>query len=498
MSDPKLSNELIERIRERLKDDWRRTGDGDWPRTPKERRRKQEAPTIVAGLMGAMLESAFSADPKSLEPLKTIEPSTVQAVAKVEKSLGFALPDDLKQLYVDVGDGGFGPFNGIRRLGNWAKDYRKLRAELLAERGHEWPEAMLPIVYLNGKRMCLDRHSGAVVFWTKPPKKASERKWLASFVPQSASLAEWLERWVDTPTWCEGGPDGGWAPPEEEIERREGVEKEKEARRAAEQERALTFTMGDIPPLDQALLNRVFERAMDPDNRTHLASADRHPGGLMSGLLRPFGLKMVASSGPGMAMMWRGSSGKLGAPASERDFAEAEKQFGFALPEPLRQLYAIADGGFGPGGAGLLPLARVVKEYREKISRPEGPMDEPWPAKLLPLGGEDGALSCLDLETGKIVDYDVERMNHEGPVQWRRSFAPEAASLSEWFESWLGSSTAQEDLEQEMRKAKARWARDAIRDFEAMSEEQRAGHGLSGPDWRDEVRRRAGVPPRDQ
>ena len=144
-------------------------------------------------------------------------------------------------------------------------------------------------------------------------------------------------------------------------------------------------------------------------------------------------------------------------------------------------------------GCGRWPS--VVRDYREKTSRPEGPVGEPWPAKLLPLCDSDPALSCLDLESGKIVDYDVQRMDHEGPGQWRRSFAPEADSLAAWLETWLAAPDALSQFQQEERKAKARWARDAIRDFEAMSEEERAGHGLVGPDWRDEVRRRVGLPP---
>ena len=492
----RLSEGLVARINARIADVWRRTGEGDYARTPKDRRRKSSSDhPILQALVEATLERDIE---KYADPVKPVEPIDGKAVAKVEKSLGFAIPPALRQLVMDVGDGNFGPFNGIRRLSNWAKDYLKLRADLPAERGREWPEGLLPIVYLNGKRVCLDRTSGAVVLWTKPPKKASEKKWLASFVPQSNSLEEWLERWVDTPTWAEGGPDGGWAPPDEEIERREAVEKDKEARRVAEEKRAHSFAIGDHPPLDGALLDRVRERAMDPDQRTAMARADRQPGGLASALLAPVGLKMVGIGGPGMVMMRRGSSGKLGASATERDFAAVEEKLGFALPEPLRQLYAIADGGFGPGGAGLLPLANLAREYGEKLSRPEGPVGEPWPAKLLPLTDEEGALDCLDLESGRIVNYDVQRMDHEGPGQWRRSFKPEAPSLSAWLESWLGSSDALSDMERETRKAKARWARDAIRDFEAMSDEARAGHGLDGADWRDEVRRRFGVPLRGE
>jgi hypothetical protein len=80
-----------------------------------------------------------------LEPLKPIEPLLEKDVAKVEKALGFRLPTQLRQLYLEIGDGGFGPWFGIRRLSNWAKDYAKLRADVPAERGREWPEALLPM-----------------------------------------------------------------------------------------------------------------------------------------------------------------------------------------------------------------------------------------------------------------------------------------------------------------------------------------------------------------
>ncbi|MEO8176616.1 MAG: SMI1/KNR4 family protein [Sphingomicrobium sp.] len=492
----RLSDALVARIKARLGDEWRLTGEGDYLRTPKDRRRKSDS---ASPMLEALLEATVLRDAASFAaPVKLVGAVDEKAVAKVEKALGFAIPPALRQLSLQVGDGNFGPFNGIRRLANWAKDYAKLRAELPAERGREWPAKLLPIVYLNGKRICLDRATGAVVLWTKPPKKASEKKWLASFVPQSASLEEWLERWVDTPTFAEGGPDGGWTPPDSELERRAGVEQEKDARRAAEAERAASFTLGDIAPLDPALIERVRSRAIDPDQRTPMARADRQPGGLLSALVAPIGLKVVATGlGPGSMMMRRGTSGKLGQPATEPVLAAAEQQLGFALPAPLRQLYAIADGGFGPTDAGLWPLATVVRDYRAKVGSPQGPLGEPWPAKLLPLCDADPALSCLDLETGKVVEHDVQRMDHEGPGQWRRSFAPEADSLADWLEAWLGAPDALSQIEQEQRKARARMARDTIRTFEAMSDDERAGHGLDGPDWRDEVRRRIGLPPRD-
>jgi hypothetical protein len=226
-----MDEALVGRIGARLGDEARRTGDGDYLRLPKEIRDRDRPRHLLYGpVWNAMHQQALA----DLQPLKPVEPLSEAAVAKVEKGLGFRLPEELRQLHLELGDGGFGPFNGVRRLSNWAKDYSKLRAQLPAERGRAWPEALLPIVYRNGKRICVDRTTGAVLLWAKPPKSCSEKKWLASFVPQSPSLGGWLERWVDTPTEAEGGPEGGWAPPGEEVERRESVEREKEEQRAAE------------------------------------------------------------------------------------------------------------------------------------------------------------------------------------------------------------------------------------------------------------------------
>lgn len=123
-------------------------------------------------------------------------------------------------------------------------------------------------------------------------------------------------------------------------------------------------------------------------------------------------------------------------------------------------------------------------------------MGEPWPAKYLPIVDEQGALLCLDLESGKVIDYDNQRMDHEGPGQWRKSFKAEAASLAALFEQWLGSSDTLSDMQREMRAVQERMAEETIAKFEGASEAYRASHGYDGPDWRNEVRRRCGVPPR--
>jgi hypothetical protein len=538
-----LPQDLVERIRARLKDDWRRTGEGDWQRTPPERRRKQDNPTLVGSMLQSLFDSAVASKTPA-EPLKPIEPMSDKAVAKIEKSLGFTLPPALRQLYLEVGDGNFGPYFGIRRLSNWAKDYLKLMQDLEQERGHPWPAKLLPLVYLNGRRVCLDRQSGAVVLWARPPKRCSAKKWEGSFIPQSPSLAEWLERWVDTPTWCEGGPEGGWQPPEQELERRAAAVREKEERQAAAAQKASRIEFCDYPSLPDDLLDRVVQRAADPDRRTFTAAVgarsepldlnammrgiednpsidaglkDQLGGmarrvGFMSKVMGLAGLR-VADVGPGFVMGFGTDGGRLGRPASAEAFAKAEQALGFAVPAPLRQLYELADGGFGPGDGGLWPLGKTVKAYQKYIAKPQGPNDEPWPARLLPIAEEDPAVYCFDLSRGSVVVHDVQEMDHLGRGQWERSFQQAAPSLAEWLEAWLGSPTLDEQTAQIMSEIHAQQAArgpspvtgfpmqmdDPTQQAEgeiaflAHSPSLRTDFGLPETGWENEIRRRHGL-----
>ena len=525
---------LIARIRERLTCDWRRTGEGAYDRMPKGVRKSLPS----SGLAESMFGMVFGAyEPPDPGPIKPIEPMTPKAVEKVEKSIGVELPSQLRQLYLEIGDGNFGPYNGVRRLSNWAKDYSKLRADMLAERGREWPAPLLPIVYLNGKRICVDANTGEVILWTRPPKKTSEKKWLASFVPQSPSVEAWLERWVDTPTSLEGGPDGGWSPPEEELERRAGVERDKEAKREADLEKARTMVMRDFAPLDGELLDRVRARAMDPQRRTYWAgvaekstpfglpemedelvrNAQHIPGHALAGLagiMKGLGkiaplvglpqMNVIMDDGPsgGMMMMKAGAGGKLGAPATEPALAHADSRLGITLPEPLRQLYRIADGGFGPGN-GLLSLAKMISLHGKLTSKPQGPSGEPWPAKLLPIWEVDEEIGALDLESGGITTYDPSRMQDIHGGYWRRSFAKEHGSVAEMLEGWLASTTY---ADKQARRAERRrqqgqdaaqggddiYVRRALDFYGSISPEQRRAHGLPDVGWEDVVRRRHG------
>jgi len=144
-------------------------------------------------------------------------------------------------------------------------------------------------------------------------------------------------------------------------------------------------------------------------------------------------------------------------PCAEGDIAATEAELGFALPEPLRQLYAeIGDGNFGPG-EGVYTLRRLVAKWREMTDEPTGPDGEEWPRALLPISGQDWDLVCLDRDSGRLIYFDCEELAEEEPDSWEKAFKPEADSLAAWLEQWLGEATPAEQIEewnQELRRSR--------------------------------------------
>jgi hypothetical protein len=230
--------------------------------------------------------------------------------------------------------------------------------------------------------------------------------------------------------------------------------------------------MADIP-LD--LFKQIAERANDPMRRTYMAGAEANAtpldlGALMAdfqkhgspqaqGLLGAFGKmqSMFGGNMPGFTMMGPGGLASVGGggmpadprplapPPGEEALAEAERAIGRPLPDEVRQLYMIGDGGFGPGG-GLMPLAAVIARYREMTVEPYGPLGQDWPGNLLPLFDEDPVLSCIDMDSGRMVAWDPEEIEDEDSDEdWQRSFKPEHPTLAALMSEWLGRPTFEEE-----------------------------------------------------
>ena len=77
------------------------------------------------------------------------DPLPVSALARAEARLRFALPQSLRELYTQVGDGNFGAGYGILPLlgGRYASTASSVVETYLAWRAGEWPRDYLPFCY---------------------------------------------------------------------------------------------------------------------------------------------------------------------------------------------------------------------------------------------------------------------------------------------------------------------------------------------------------------
>jgi hypothetical protein len=124
-------------------------------------------------------------------------------VAEAEAQLGFSLPPALRQLYVEVADGGVGPGAGVYGLAELVAKHREMTSEPVGPQGQDWPAELLPIHGEDWDLVAIDRRSGRLVYWDLeelddddelPPGQPT---WAASFVPEADSLEAWLGRWAD-------------------------------------------------------------------------------------------------------------------------------------------------------------------------------------------------------------------------------------------------------------------------------------------------------------
>ena len=289
--------------------------------------------------------------------------------------------------------------------------------------------------------------------------------------------------------------------------------------------------------ISQEQFDRIAERAGDVRRRTFASGAEaaaepvdldnliadfeQHAPPAAKGLLGMvgklggmLGLEGMVAMGPDGPIRFGGEAParELSAAPDEARLAEAERRIGRPLPPELRQLYAIGDGGFGPGG-GLLGLGELVARYHELTREPYGPLGQDWPANLLPLFDEDPQLICLDLDSGGIVEWDPEEIeDEESDADWQRSFIRRQASLGELLEQWLGAPSFEEETASMMREAKEAYARRAPSpvtgfpmelppteqaegeiEFLKYSADLRDDFGLPETGWEDEVRRRHGL-----
>ena len=115
---------------------------------------------------------------------------------------------------------------------------------------------------------------------------------------------------------------------------------------------------------------------------------------------------------------------------------------------------------------------------------PQGPKDQPWRRELLPIAIIDPGYTCLDMATGRVVDWDPEELTERsGDRAWQASFREEASSLTAWLEAWLDARPQHEVLQEQLDASTIRQARESRAMIAAMTPEERAAMGLPEVGW---------------
>jgi hypothetical protein len=171
------------------------------------------------GLIEAVRSRA--ADPSSATDGADAIPATVFPVAlpsqleDAERALGFALPEVLRELYLRVGNGGYGPGYGLIGVPGGATDdtgknvvdlYSAYAALDPSDPHWRWPARLLPVAHLGcAMYACVDcTRPEAPVVWFEPNPHEDGEPWDESFIPLAPSASDWLRAWLEGRDLMEG------------------------------------------------------------------------------------------------------------------------------------------------------------------------------------------------------------------------------------------------------------------------------------------------------
>jgi hypothetical protein len=135
------------------------------------------------------------------------EPVDSTTLARAEAALGFRLPPLLADLYLSIGDGGFGPEYGLLPLLEnppasepaAVTQYLANRESAREDPDWPWPEGVLPISHWGcGMYACVDcRNPQSTVLLFEPNADDADQAWYVD----APSLTDWLRAWVEGTGW---------------------------------------------------------------------------------------------------------------------------------------------------------------------------------------------------------------------------------------------------------------------------------------------------------
>jgi SMI1/KNR4 family protein SUKH-1 len=141
-----------------------------------------------------------------VDRLPALTPALPEAVAEAEAVLGHPLPSLLRRLYLEVGNGGFGPGYGLLGLAGGHRDdqgrtaidqYRAWRS-----RGPTVPEGVLPVCHWGCAIYSLvDCRDADVRMWAWDPNPAPRDQRSVALFVDTTTLSTWFARWLDGKLW---------------------------------------------------------------------------------------------------------------------------------------------------------------------------------------------------------------------------------------------------------------------------------------------------------
>lgn len=156
----------------------------------------------ITGVFGMLVTGRGKPETDKAKPppgtIPLASPASPHDVDRVEKRLGFELPEDLKHLYQAVANGGFGPGGGLATLDEAIGHYEELLADPPGELGQAWPSHLLPFNLHDIGCDCYDIKSGEIIYWDEESlvEGPSNRIWKSSFKKTADSLSAYLENWL--------------------------------------------------------------------------------------------------------------------------------------------------------------------------------------------------------------------------------------------------------------------------------------------------------------
>jgi len=176
-----------------------------WPTRRRQRAGLRPGDDLVA-LIRQRLSSTRLDDPTSRR--RAFEPASAQAIAEAEQSLDFPLPPVLKQVLLEVGNGGFGPGHGLLGVRGGATDehgnsmldlYDGLSATNPDDPGWRWPERLVPLCpWGDSTYSCIDcsvPEGQLVTYDANGYRPGTDLERL--FTAQDLAVDAWLRLWTE-------------------------------------------------------------------------------------------------------------------------------------------------------------------------------------------------------------------------------------------------------------------------------------------------------------